>query len=292
MHILLAGHDIADLALVQHTVRHIARREVADVQHLKFGLGAFEEHLVAFVDVAIHRADVGDTAAVRIHDRVEDQRAGNRLTLDSCTLRWSNGSAHAVDDGIQHFGYSPALFGRDQENLFALAAEQFHHFFTDALGICRRQVNFIQDGNQLQIVLKRHVKHRKRLGLDALRGIDEQDRAFARSERPADFITKISVAGRVDEIQLMTFVLHAHRLQFDGDTALALQIHHVERLLLHLTFLKRSGHFDHPVRQRRLSMIDMRDDAKVSDWHWGAQILSENTLLRESSMPAFGPSRS
>ena len=50
---------------------------------------------------------------------------------------------------------------------------------------------------------------------------------------------------RIDQIELVLFtilrgVLHAHGMCFDGDPALALQIHRVEHLLLHLAHHQRS----------------------------------------------------
>src|SRR6476660_4918079 len=53
-------------------------------------------------------------------------------------------------------------------------------------------------------------------------------------------------------------------LGFDGDAALALEIHGVEHLLVHFALRKRAGHLQQPVRERRLAMIDVRDDAKIA----------------------------
>ena len=75
------------------------------------------------------------------------------------------------------------------------------------------------------------------------------------------------MTGRVDEVELHTLVLHAHRLQLDGDATLALQIHGIEELLFHLPLLERPCALNHAVSQRRLAMIDMRYDAKISNFH-------------------------
>jgi hypothetical protein len=41
----------------------------------------------------------------------------------------------------------------------------------------------------------------KRLGLDALGGVDDEDRAFAGLERVADLVGEIDVTGRIDQVE-------------------------------------------------------------------------------------------
>ena len=53
----------------------------------------------------------------------------------------------------------------------------------------------------VQVVLEREVEVRERLRLDALRGVDEQDRALARGERAADLVGEVDVAGGVDHVE-------------------------------------------------------------------------------------------
>ena len=65
---------------------------------------------------------------------------------------------------------------------------------------------------------------------------------------------------------------HAHRLALDGDAALALDVHPVEVLRPHLPRVDHPGELQHPVGQRRLAVVDVRDDAEVADpvrhrWH-------------------------
>ena len=52
-------------------------------------------------------------------------------------------------------------------------------------------------------------------------------------------------------------------MRLDRDPALALEIHRVEQLRLHLTGLKRAGQLEKPVRQCRLAVVDVRDDREV-----------------------------
>ena len=54
-------------------------------------------------------------------------------------------------------------------------------------------------------------------------------------------------------------------MRLDGDAALALEIHRVEDLRFHLARLQRAGHLEEAVGQRRLAVIDVRDDREVAD---------------------------
>ena len=54
-------------------------------------------------------------------------------------------------------------------------------------------------------------------------------------------------------------------MRLDGDAALALEIHRVEHLRLHLARLQRPGRLEKAIGQRRLAVIDVRDDGKVAD---------------------------
>ena len=60
-------------------------------------------------------------------------------------------------------------------------------------------------------------------------------------------------------------VRHPHGVELDRDAALALEVERVEHLLLHLTLLQRPGGLDQSIGQRRLAVIDVRDDAEVAD---------------------------
>ncbi len=51
----------------------------------------------------------------------------------------------------------------------------------------------------------------------------------------------------------------------DGDAALALEVHGVEDLRLHLARLQRAGDLEEAVCERRLAVVDVRDDREVAD---------------------------
>ncbi len=61
------------------------------------------------------------------------------------------------------------------------------------------------------------------------------------------------------------FIVQPHGGHFDRDAALALDVHRVEELLLHVPPLHGSGEFQKPVGERGLAVINMGDDAKIAD---------------------------
>ena len=54
-------------------------------------------------------------------------------------------------------------------------------------------------------------------------------------------------------------------MRLDRDAALALEVHRVEDLRFHLARLERAGDLEKAVCQRRLAVVDVRDDREVAD---------------------------
>lgn len=72
----------------------------------------------------------------------------------------------------------------------------------------------------------------------------------------------------IDEIELDSPPLHTYWSELDRDTALTLQIHLIERLRLHLSFLQSASDLHETISESRLTMIDMSDDTEVADGSW------------------------
>ena len=93
-----------------------------------------------------------------------------------------------------------------------------------------RQVDLVDDRNDLEVVLDREVGVGQRLRFDALRRIDQQQRAFARRQRARHFVGEVDVARRVDQVQdvglaVVRRVVQPDRVGLDRDAALALEVH-------------------------------------------------------------------
>ena len=77
------------------------------------------------------------------------------------------------------------------------------------------------------------------------------------------------MAGRVDQVELIRvavggLVHHAHGVSFDGDAALALEVHCVQNLRLHLARGQATGQFQQAVRKRGFAVVDVRDDREIA----------------------------
>jgi hypothetical protein len=108
------------------------------------------------------------------------------------------------------------------------------------------------------------------LRLDALAGIDEQQGPLAGGQGPGHFVGEVHMTGRIDEIEgigdtIGSRIRQAYGLAFDGDPALALDIHVIENLILKIPVGDHLGGLDHAVRQGRLSVIDMGDNTEIAN---------------------------
>ena len=109
----------------------------------------------------------------------------------------------------------------------------------DPLGLGGGQVDLVEDRHDLQPGIDRLIDIGQGLGLDALAGIHHQQRAFAGGQAARHFIAEVHMAGRVHQIEDIVLavgglVIQPHGLGLDGDAALALDIHGIEHLVLHL----------------------------------------------------------
>ncbi len=78
------------------------------------------------------------------------------------------------------------------------------------------------------------------------------------------------MARRVHKIELIGLaifggIVQAHGLRLDGDPALLFDVHVIKDLRAHLPVGQAAGALDQAIGQRRLAMVDMRNDRKVSD---------------------------
>ena len=116
---------------------------------------------------------------------------------------------------------------------------------------------------------QREVDVGEGLGLDALGGVDDEDRALAGLEAAADLVREVDVAGRVDQVQpvgeaVLRRVVEPHGARLDRDALLALEVHRVEDLARHLAGVDRVRELEQPVGERRLAVVDVGDDREVA----------------------------
>ena len=177
------------------------------------------------------------------------------------------------------------------QDVLGIAVQQVGELVGALVGLGGRQVDLVQRGHDHEAGVARQVEVRKRLGLQALRGVDQQDRPLAGRQRPRHLVGEVDVAGRIDQVELEPLVLQPHGLGLDRDAPFALEVHLVEVLRPHVAALDRMGDLEHPVGQRRLAVVDMRHDAEVADVRGVGR--HETPMVRGWGCPPAGePARS
>src|SRR3546814_6449995 len=77
-------------------------------------------------------------------------------------------------------------------------------------------------------------------------------------------------------------VIKRDAVGFDGDAALALEIHRIQHLGFHFTLGQTTTHLDKTVCQGRLAVIDMGDDGKIADMRSEEHTSELQSLMRIS----------
>ena len=260
----MPGDQEPDLAGVQRVRGGHLRREEADVVDLGLGARLHRADRLALGEGPVDDADVGDHAPVLVELGVEDQRPRGLVGI---TRRRRD----ARDQLVEHVGHALAGLRADPPHGVGGLAEQLGDLLGDALGLGAGQIDLVQARDQLEAGLDRQVRVGDGLGLDALRGVDDQQRALARRQRPRDLVGEVDVARRVDQVQLVGLAVppglveDADRLGLDRDPALALEVHRVEHLGAHRARIDGVGQLEDPIGQRRLAVVDVGDDREVAD---------------------------
>ena len=222
--------------------------------------------LLSLAQRAFENARQHDDAAVGIEPGIEDQRLQPVVGI-------ALGRRNALHDGFEHVGHALSGLGADEDGVGGVEADgAFDHFF-GARNVGAGQIDLVDDGNNFEAVIDGEIRIGQRLRFDSLRRIDHEQRAFAGGQRARDFVGKIHVAGSVDQVELVSFAVlrgvhHADGVGLDGDAALALEVHGVEHLGLHLARGERSGQLQQAVGQRGFAVVDMRDDREIADVSW------------------------
>ena len=276
---LVLGDRVAD-ARVGHFLdrageeAELARAELVDGEHLwREDAGALDEVFC----VGLHHADGLALLQAPVDDahQHDDAEIGVVPAIDQHGLERGVDVALArrrqlVDDGLQHVGDADAGLGRDEHGVRRVDADDFLDLLADALRLGGGKVDLVQDHDDLVVGVDGLVDVGQRLRLDALRGVDDEQRALAGAERARDLVGEVDMAGRVDQVEdvvlaIVGAVVEAHGLRLDGDAALLLDVHVVEHLLGHLAQFQPAGGLDQPVGERRLAMVDMGDDGEIAD---------------------------
>ena len=115
----------------------------------------------------MHDAHVDDDAAVDVVLAVEDQGLERRADV-------TGGRRDPGDDGLQDGIDAGALASAGQQRAIAGQADDILDLLAYQLGIGRREINLVDDRDDLEVGLQRGVHVGQCLGLDALRRVDHE----------------------------------------------------------------------------------------------------------------------
>ena len=256
---------------VEHT-------HAVDQMHLAGGL---DQDLVALFHAAVAHANQGHNAQVVVEPGVDDQRLQRIFVVAG---RRRNG----LHQALKHFVDAQAGFGAACHGISGIDTNDFFDFIPDAIRIGLGQVDLVQDRHNLKALLDGGVAVGYGLGFYALPGIDHQQRTFTRRQRPADFVGEVNVARGINEVQLIGFavfgrVIQGNAVGFDGDPALALEVHGVQNLGFHFALGEAAAHLNKTIGQRRLAMVNVGDDGEIADM---TQITHGSTLKKSRRQTA------
>ena len=184
--VLQAGRDVADLARHEPVDRHELRAEDAQLQRLRLGAAGHQADGLARLERALGEPDVDDHALVGVVVAVEDEALDG---LRGIALgRWDAG-----DDGLEDLGHAGPVLGAREDDLLARDRQHVLQLVHDRLGVRGRQVDLVEDRDEGEALADREVDVGERLRFDALRRVDDEDRALAGLEAVAHLVGEVHV---------------------------------------------------------------------------------------------------
>ena len=217
-------------------------------------------------DAAFHHAHENNRSAVRIKPGIKNQSLQRILGT-------AGGRGNAVNDGFEHIIHTKATFRADGKRVVRGNRENVFNLFFYEIDLRGGKINLVDDRKNREVVARSEKCVGNGLRFNTLRSVDDEQRAFASGERARNFVRKIHVARRIDQIQaigiaIFGFVMEANAFRLDGDAALAFQVHGIENLRRHFALGEAARHFNQTIGKGGLAVIDMRDDAEISLELW------------------------
>ena len=190
-------------------------------------------NLVLRTDRAVHHAHEHHDADVVVEPGVDDEGLERRLRI-------ALGRGNVAHDALENLVDAETRLRGTGNRIRRIDADHVLDFLGSGNRIRARKVHLVEDRDHGNAEINRGVAVGHCLRLNALRRIDDEERAFAGGERAAHFIGKVNMPRRVDEVELidlsvLRLVAKRSRLGLDRNAALLLEIHAVEHLLAHFT---------------------------------------------------------
>ncbi len=154
--------------------------------------------------------------------------------------------------------------------------EQVEDLVEDLLRTGIRAVDLVDDDNGAKAERERLAGDELGLRHRPLSRVDQQDHAVDHRQDALDLAAEIGVAGRVDDVDVRRLrrgrvgPFDRRALGEDSDATLALEVVRVHRPLGNaLVVAEGAGLAKHLVDERRLAVVDVRDDRNIAQAHGG-----------------------
>ena len=114
----------------------------------------------------------------------------------------------------------------------------------------------------------------ERLRFDPLGGVYQKQHALAGCQCPGNFLGEVHVTRGIDEVEgeflaSLVGIRQGDGLTFNGDPPFPFEIHIVENLVAEVAIGDKPSALDQTIRQGGLAVIDVGDDAEISDLYHG-----------------------
>jgi hypothetical protein len=152
------------------------RGEHADPVDAVDRLGRHHADALALLQHTVDDAHQHDDTQIGVVPAVDQHRLQGGVAV-------AGGRRQAGDHGFQHILDAEAGLGRDQHRVRGIDTDHVLDLLGHPFGFGRRQVDLVEDRDDLVIGLDGLVDIGQRLGLDPLRGIDHQQRALDGAHR-------------------------------------------------------------------------------------------------------------
>ena len=267
--------DLAGAGLVGgDAVERLGHVELGHARVLDRPVGAAPGDLLALADRPVLDAQQGQPADVGRRVEVRDERLQR-------VLRVVRGRRHGREQGLDErpeiggelvgceAGPPGARVGVDDRELDLRLVgveveEELVDLVHDGLGARVGPVDLVHDEDDRKPRLERLAQDEPRLGQRALARVDEEEHAVDHRQAALDLAAEVGVAGRVDDVHLRVADLDGRVLGEDRDALLALEVHRVQHALRDvLVVAERAGLPEQRVDERRLAVVDVRDDRDV-----------------------------
>ena len=272
----------------RNDISHITCRNLFGRLHIQFQhtylirivfLTRIEEtHTVIRFHRTINHLEIGDNSTEWIEHRVKYQALQWRL-------RVSLWRSNTFNDSIQNLRYAVASLSRATQYLLTLTTQQIDDLILHFLWHSRVHIALIHHRDNLQVVIKSHIKVGNRLRLHTLRCIYDQQRSLASSDTTTYLVREVHVSRSVNEVEGVALVVHLDSVRLNSNTTLFLQVHIIQHLILHQALVHRSSVLNQSIRQSGLTMIDVCNNTKVSYIFHISIIIFFNDLFLNKNSP-------